>query len=122
MGDNILESQAQNTKKRRQRQRAALKQPELIVRLEEISIEYTVEPVGGSALKPGDRIHCYVRDDGVSIDVVQDNHLVGVVPHDGGADVLRHSLGDVRLGVLIVRSICELTGTAKAVRDDEAEK
>jgi hypothetical protein len=121
MGDSILESQAKNTKKRRQRQVAALQQPELMVRPDKVSIEYTVDPVDGSLLKPGDRLHCYAPLECISVDVVQDNRLVGAVRPDGGADVLKQSLGDVRLGVLVVRSVCSLTGIAKAIRDIDAE-
>jgi hypothetical protein len=119
MGDNVLESQAEHTKKRRERQRVRQLQTELIVRPEVISVEYTVDCSQGDELKAGDHVHCYAGELGAPIEVVKENHLVGVVQQGGGADLLRESLGSRGIGQFVVHSVCSLTATAKVVSQSE---
>jgi hypothetical protein len=123
MGDNILESQATNTKKRRERQQAQLQQDELFARPDEISTEYTVDCSRFPEMKIGDTVHCYIGKDGVTVDVLKENRRVGTVGSDGGLDSLRSSLGQAAIGVFVVQTLCDITETAKimAKKEDEAK-
>jgi hypothetical protein len=112
MGDNVLESQAQNTRKRRQRHRDRQLQGELVVRPEVIAVEYTVECNDGNAIAHGDQVDCYACADGERVDVVKENRRVGVITRSGGADLLQASVGVSGIGRAVVLKVCELSGTA----------
>jgi hypothetical protein len=112
MGDNVLESQAQNTRKRRQRHRESQSQGQLFVRPEVVAVEYTVECTDGNSIASGDRVNCYVAPDGVQVDVVKETRRVGIVSRSGGAELLRRSLDTSGIASAVVRKACELSGTA----------
>lgn len=114
MGDNILESQAKNTKKRRSRKQTDLEQGRLFIRGNDASIEFTVDcDATDSSQKVGDVLHCFPGRGKAPVDVVHENRKIGVVDEGGGA-TLRKILAESGCKSLIVTNVCELTNTLKA--------
>jgi hypothetical protein len=112
MGENVLESQAQNTRKRRQRHKAGQLQGELFARPDVVAVEYTVECADEPGIADGDQVVCYVVPDATRVDVLKENRRVGVVNPAGGADLLRRSLAPVGIASAVVCKACKLSGTA----------
>jgi len=113
MGENVLESQAKNTKKRRARRAADEQQGRLFERADRVSDEFTVDRTTSTATpKVGDVLHCYIGKGKAPVDVAFENQQIGVV-NEGGGDVLREITQPVGCQAAVIQSICELTDTMK---------
>lgn len=113
MGENILESQAKNTKKRRTRIAADRQQKELFERGDQVCEEFTVDKsTGGPAVKIGDVLLCLTGKGNAPVDVIYENKKIGIVD-DGGGDVLREITLSIGCQPVVVCGICELTDTMK---------
>lgn len=113
MGDNFLETQAGNTKKRRAKAAAKRDTPKLLNRPDAVLDEFTIDCQDSVVLRPGDTVLCLLGKNGSPVDVVFENHLLGHVGI-GGGEVLRREIEQSGAGRLQVVSHCKLTDTAKA--------
>ena len=113
MGDNFLEGQAGNTKKRRAKSAVKRDTPRLISRPDEVVDEFTIDCQNSVVLNPGDTVHCLPGQNGSPVDVVVENRLLGHVGV-GGGEVLRREIEQPGIGRLQIISHCTLTDTAKA--------
>ena len=112
MGDNVLESQARNTKKRRSRRQAQLQQGELLQRGDHVIDVFTIDCSAGHGLKEGDVLHCYPGKADSPVDVIRENRQIGVVRGAGGIAIAEIAKQFGCCQVVAV-SVCELTDTAK---------
>lgn len=113
MGDNFLEGQAGNTKKRRAKAAAKLAAPKLLARPDVMLDEFTIDCQNNVSAKPGDMVICVANQNGGPIDVVIENRLLGRIEL-GGGEVLRNAIEHLGVGRLEILSHCSLTDTAKA--------
>lgn len=113
MGDNFLENQAGNTKKRRAKAVIERDTPTLLSRPDTISDEFTIDCHSNVSFKPGDIVVCLLGQNGSPVDVVIENHLLGHVDV-GGGETLRQEIERSGVGRLQILSHCTLTDTAKA--------
>lgn len=113
MGDNFLEAQAGNTRKRRAKAEAKRDSPKLIERPDVVVDEFTIECLEGVSLRTGDVVMCFPGRNGSPVDVVVENQFKGAV-NRGGGQVLRQSIEATGIGKLHILSTCDLTETAKA--------
>lgn len=119
MGDNVLEGQAKNTRKRRAKAVAGMQTPKLFQRSDEVRDQYTVDYKEGQQLKPGEVLLCFPGTNGAPIDVTRKHENIGSVEESGGGNQLRKQIEDAGAGNLRISSVNELTETAQAefVRD-----
>jgi hypothetical protein len=113
MGDNFLESQAGNTKKRRAKAAEKRDTPKLIARPDVVVDEFRIDCKNGVVLKPGEHVICLPGRNGAPVDVVHEHRLLGNVAV-GGGEVLRQEIEQNGVGRLQIVSYCMLTDTAKA--------
>lgn len=113
MGDNFLEVQAGNTRKRRAKAAANRDMPKLISRPDSVSDEFTIDCRDAVLLKPGIQVLCLPGKNGLPVDVVYENSLLGHVGV-GGGEVLRREIEQAGVGRLQIVNYCSLTDTAKA--------
>ena len=113
MGDNFLEEQAKNSKKRRAKAKSKIDEPKLFQRGDEITDEFTIDCCDGQQLVPGEILRCFPGDNGSQVEVARDHHNVGRVG-EGGGDVVRNRIDQTGVGKLKVCSVNPLTGTAQA--------
>lgn len=119
MGDNFLEAQAQNTKKRRAKAAAVINAPKLIVRSDEVVDEFTVDCREGMELKPGEELRCFQTSCEDLLDVARGHLNVGKVTEAGGARSLVAEIQTKGVGRLRVRSFDRLAGSAQVERITE---
>lgn len=109
MGENVLESQAKNTQKRRQRRTTEHKQRRLFERPERVTDEFIVDRLDVPCnAKVGDVLHCYPGSGKASVDVVHENKQIGTVG-DGGGDVLQELSQGHGCVAAAITSVCDLT-------------
>lgn len=113
MGDNFLEEQARNTKKRRAKGGAALRTEKLFKRADNVVDHFTVECDDGYELKPGDILFCFPSQNGRGVEVSLQHKAIGVVAEDGGATALTESITAEGVGQLRVVSFDALAGAAQ---------
>lgn len=113
MGDNFLEEQAKNSKRRRAKAKTEMGVPKLLTRPDEVADEFTIDCHSGQELKLGEELRCFpsVIDD--TVDVARAHRQVGSVG-EGGGSVLRQFIDQSGVGRLRIRSVNPLTGTAQA--------
>src|SRR5579863_5888979 len=109
MGDNFLEGQAKNTKKRRTKATSKMLMPKLISRPDEIVDEFTLDCLDGLTLAPGDVLRCFPGMNGAPVDVVREHRNIGSVNENGGGGALRRQIEQQGVGRLHVRSFNEFT-------------
>ncbi len=114
MGDNFLEDQAKNTRKRRAKAAAKRGTPKLFDRSDRVTEEFTIDCLDGTAVKTGDLVLCFPGQNGLPLDVVIENRLFGSVGEIGGGGVLRQRIEEFGVGKLRITSYCDLAGTARA--------
>lgn len=113
MGDNYLEAQAKNTRKRRAIAAEEIESPKLFVRPDRVTERYTVDCVGGGGIDVGEELTCYPGGSDGVIDVVRGHLRVGEVgPHGGGLS-LEEDINDEGVGRLRVVSIDPIGGSAE---------
>lgn len=122
MGDNYLEAQAQNTKKRRAKAAAAINAPRLLVRPDHVLDQFTVDCHVGYELVPGDVLFCFPSAAGDAVDVVRGHERVGAVGTFGGAESLTAEMDGAGVGRLRVISFDRVSGSAEVepIREDQA--
>ena len=113
MGDNFLEEQAKNSKKRRAKAKSKMETPKLFERADEITDEFTIDCREGQQLSSGDVLRCFPGDNGNPVEVARDHQNVGCVG-DGGGNVLRNYICKAGVGKLRVLNVNPLTGSAQA--------
>lgn len=84
MGENVLSSQASNSRKRRAKRSADHEQGRLFQRKEIVVEQFTVDRTAACTLKPGDLLHCFPGKGNALVDVVYENRQIGVVKDAGG--------------------------------------
>jgi hypothetical protein len=114
MGDNVLEGQAKNTRKRRAKAAAGMQAPKLIERPDEVLDQFTIDCKEGQHLKVGEVLYCFPGTDGAPVDVVRQHENVGSVDETGGGKELRKQIEGRGAGKLRICSLDELTGTSQA--------
>lgn len=115
MGDNFLEGQAKNTKKRRARATSAMQAPKLIERSDEIIDEFTVECREGVVLQPGDILRCFPSSNDSLVDVALDHRNIGTVGEAGGVQSLHPQVKVAGMAKVRVNKFDSLAGTAQVV-------
>lgn len=119
MGDNFLEGQAKNTKKRRARAVSQMETPKLFERPDEVVDEFTIDCRDGQTFAAGEILFCFPNSVGDSVDVARNHEHIGCVRESGGAKTLRIRIDGPGVGKLLVRSFNQLACTAQveAVQD-----
>lgn len=119
MGDNYLEAQAKNTKKRRAKAAAAIKAPKLLIRPDQVLDNFTVDCRDGYELAAGDVLLCFPGA-GDGVDVVRGHERVGAVGPLGGAQSLSAKIDEAGVGRLRVISFDLIGGSAQVepIRED----
>lgn len=113
MGDNVLEGQVTNSRKRRDRAMAGMQLPSLLTRPETVRRFFTVKPVDGVTLQVGEALFAIRTDGDLSIDVTRDYRRVGTVAGEG-AQVLGRALAETNgITKVIVREVLDLSGFGK---------
>jgi hypothetical protein len=121
VGDNYLEAQAKNTRKRRAKAAAAIKAPRLLVRPDQVLDHFTVECRDGYELLAEDLLYCYPGAGSNVIDVVRGHERVGTVGQLGGSESLAAEIEGAGVGRLRVISFDKLGGSAQVQRITEDE-
>jgi len=116
MGDNFLEAQAKNTRKRRAKAAAVINAPRLIVRPDVVVDEFTVDCREGCELTPGEELRCFRISREDAVDVARGHMNVGKVTEAGGAGALAAEIQGEGVGRLRVRSFDRLAGSAQVER------
>ena len=120
MGDNFLEAQAKNTKKRRAKAVAEINTPKLIERPDEVRDRFTVECADGCELAAGETLRCFPGERADAVDVARGHQTVGQVNELGGGRALASDVQAAGVGRLRVVSFDGLAGSAQVeqVRED----
>ena len=113
MGDNLLEGQVKNSRKRRDRAMAEMQSPSLLYRPELVRQIFTVKPVDGAFLEEGEVLLAVRTGGGASIDVTRDYDRIGVVEGEG-ARVLEKALIDTGVARLKISEVLSLSGAGRA--------
>lgn len=113
MGDNFLESQAKNAKKRRARAASNMHVPKLIARPDEIVDVFTIDCCDGQILQAGEVLRCFPGANGAPVDVARAHEHVGSIGI-GGGETLRRVLAETGTMNVCIRSYDPLTATATA--------
>lgn len=113
MGDNFLEAQVKNTKKRRARAAAIINSPKLIVRPDEVVDEFTVECRDGFELSPGEVLRCFPGESSSAVEVARGHLNVGEVTQSGGGRVLKSEIQAEGVGRLRICTFDQLAGSAQ---------
>lgn len=116
MGDNFLEEQAKNTKKRRARGAATIGRETLFKRPDQVTDQFTVDCHEGNDLIKGDILWCFQNADGKGVDVIQKHKTIGLVVAEGGGAELAVEIGIEGVGQLRVVSFDSLSGAAQVER------
>jgi hypothetical protein len=113
MGDNFLEGQAGNTKKRRAKSTAEMQVPKLNFRPDEMISEFTVDCRDGISLSPGEILRCFPGASGVPVDVARDHQNIGFIGDSGGGESLRSAIELSGFCKVRVSSFDALSSTAQ---------
>lgn len=116
MGDNFLKRQVRNFQKGRDRAAVEMNRPKLFERPDLIQTTYTLKPVDGHTLEPGETLLAVAPKTGDHIDLARGNRRVARSDGDA-AKVLRDALREAgQPGVVQVRvsEVMALSGVAKA--------
>lgn len=113
MGDNFLEGQAKNTKKRRDKASKLINTPTLFQRPDELIDVYTLDCLDGVSLKPGEILRCFPGSNETPVEVAQYHQNVGKISESGGGLSLQNKIKIHGVGKLIVRNFNELTSSAQ---------
>jgi len=113
MGDNLLEGQVKNSRKRRDRAMTEMQLPSLLIRPELVRQVFTVKPVDGAVFEEGEVLLAVRTGGGAHIDVTRDYDRIGVVEGEG-ARVLTQSLMDIGVARLRIGEVLGLSGAGKA--------
>jgi hypothetical protein len=120
MGDNLLEGQVNNSRKRRDRAMVEMQLPSLLARPDGVLRRvFTVKPVGGVALIEGEVLLAIHNGDDLQVDVIRDYSQIGVIEGEG-AKVLGEALADIGAARLRIGRILGLSGFGEAeiVKED----
>jgi hypothetical protein len=114
MGDNVLEGQVNNARKRRDRAMAEMQLPPLFSRPEIVRQVFTVKPAEGITLQAGETLLAVRIDGQLDIGITRDYSRIGTIGGDG-AKVLGQALADTSgVATLVVREVLGLSGLGKA--------
>ncbi len=114
MGDNVLEGQVNNSRKRRDRTMAEMQVPPLFTRPEIVRQVFTLKPVEGATFQEGEVVLAVRTSGDGSIDVTRDYRRIGTVDGDG-AKVLGQALAETTgVAKLVVREVLGISGLGKA--------
>ncbi|MEN6407179.1 MAG: hypothetical protein ABFC77_11990 [Thermoguttaceae bacterium] len=113
MGDNLLEGQVKNSRKRRDRAMTEMQLPSLLYRPELVRQVFTVKPVDGALFEEGEVLLAVRTGDGASIDVTRDYDRIGVIEGEA-ARVLGKALIDTGVARLRIGEVLSLSGAGKA--------
>lgn len=113
MGQNILEGQAKNTEKRRMKAKATMQAPVLIDRPDLVIQEFTLVIRDDASVAVGEKFNCYCGSRNQPVDVAREYEHIGTIQQSGGGDALSSALSTTGMGVLLVRSLDAVAGTAQ---------
>ena len=113
MGDNYLEAQAKNTKKRRAKGTVKINSPTLLSRADRIFDRYTVDCFDGYEIAKGDVLICFAGPSPGVIEVVQGHQRVGEVTLLGGGESLTAEIQSDGIGHLRVTSVDLVGGSVQ---------
>jgi hypothetical protein len=114
MGDNLLEGQVKNSRKRRDRAMTEMQLPSLLYRPELVRQVFTVKPVGDEEFREGEILLAVPTDDEPRIGVIREYNRIGIIDGEG-AIVLGQALADTGVAKLKIEKVLTLSGQGQAV-------
>jgi hypothetical protein len=114
MGENYLEEQARNAKKRRDRSRENLEHPRLFERPDIVEMIYEGVPSQGEQFREDETLRAVPSANGGHIDILRINKQVGIIEGDG-ARKLQSELSKPENGGIVpvkVTKVSPLSGGA----------